>query len=675
MKTSKIIKSLLLTVALAGGASNTWAESQAMIAGTALDVTKATKNGDETAVATKTSNNSVTYIDGMKNTNTATFQLTGFANQNYNLSFGAASDPQKSGTDEPTVSLNFKIYDSNSKLEVDRDVTIYNNATWFDQFAYYTFNTGTLTAGDKKMVITYSSTGVTSDYTCNVANIVFKASDSNSNNVISLPSTTAAFDLAKATAVTTHSDANVSNGYLDYYQAGNNVTFFLNVTEAADYVLSFGESNNTDNYDGTGYVLVVLDNMDSNNSTITNSVAVPYTSSWTAYVNKYLFFENLPTGNYSLKFLLVGGGPRVTTIQMRKKSSTFVTLPATFTNDDYSKGTFNDGKYVDNSNLDSFKDGGTATYLLDVKYNLNALSFSGATPRTDAKATFTFTNLSTSAETSKEVTISQTSTNSSVWTTYQTFTASDFSLAAGQYQLVITMNSTSGQYTANVKDLKFGATVDLSEEATNTIYDCTADVTLTRSISKDKWSTIVLPFDIESNDVETIFGTGAKVAELTSSSNATTLNFTTTLTDNKMKANQPYAIKVATDFTSATINNVTIIAGTPTQTVGNWNFVGTYENGTIPDGSYYFSSNKLWQASGTGIRMKPFRAFFNSASGAREIKFLIDEDGQTTALGTLRADGSMSTQAEGMFYSISGQHIAKPTKGLYIVNGKKVIIK
>lgn len=223
----------------------------------------------------------------------------------------------------------------------------------------------------------------------------------------------------------------------------------------------------------------------------------------------------------------------------------------------------------------------------------------------------------------------------------------------------------------NIKDICF------LKRSLNEGYDYTAvaatsvDVVLTRSISKDNWSTIVLPFAMTSDQISAAFGSDAKVAALTSAT-ADALTFSTVTA---MEANKPYAIKVATDFTSATINNVTIIAGTPTQTVGNWNFVGTYENGTIPDGSYYFSSNKLWQASGTGIRMKPFRAYFNSASGAREIKFLIDEDGQTTALGTLRADGSMSTQAEGMFYSISGQHIAKPTKGLYIVNGKKVIIK
>ena len=161
------------------------------------------------------------------------------------------------------------------------------------------------------------------------------------------------------------------------------------------------------------------------------------------------------------------------------------------------------------------------------------------------------------------------------------------------------------------------------------------------------------------------------MAELTSG-DATTLNFTTTLTDSKMKANQPYAIKVATGFTSATISNVNIVADTPTQIVGTWNFTGSYTNGTIPNGSYYFSANKLWQASGTGIRMKPFRAYFTNDTAAPTLNFIIDSE--TTGIGeklNVNSNNAVSTT----YYNLNGQRVSQPTKGLYIVNGKKVIIK
>ena len=222
--------------------------------------------------------------------------------------------------------------------------------------------------------------------------------------------------------------------------------------------------------------------------------------------------------------------------------------------------------------------------------------------------------------------------------------------------------------------------VSFYKRSLNEGYDYTpvaatdVDVVLTRSITAGKWSTIVLPFDIASGDIATVFGEGTSVAEL-SSGTENTLNFNTTLTDSKMKANQPYAIKVVSDFTSATINGVTIVNDTPTQTVGDWNFVGTYSSTTVPEGSYYFKSNKLYQRSaGHTTTMKPFRAYLTYTGGtpAPALNFVID--GDVTGIAHISADGQMNLE-EGAVYNLNGQRVAQPAKGLYIVNGRKVVIK
>lgn len=197
-----------------------------------------------------------------------------------------------------------------------------------------------------------------------------------------------------------------------------------------------------------------------------------------------------------------------------------------------------------------------------------------------------------------------------------------------------------------------------------------------RTIKADRWNTIVLPFDIASTDIEKVFGTGASVAEL-NSGNATTLTFTTELTDSKMKANQPYAIKVGSNFSSATITGVIAdYAAEPKQTVGNWQFVGTYTSGNIPEGSYFFSDNQLWQAEDATNTINPFRAWFTytGTTPARSLNFVIDGE-DATSIGTIKADGTMDTTVEGAVFNMAGQRVAQPTKGLYIVNGKKVILK
>lgn len=200
-------------------------------------------------------------------------------------------------------------------------------------------------------------------------------------------------------------------------------------------------------------------------------------------------------------------------------------------------------------------------------------------------------------------------------------------------------------------------------------------VELYRSITANKWSTIVLPFDLPSSQFETVFGSGASVAEFTGG-NESTLNFTTTLTDSKMKANQPYAIKVASDFSSKTISNVTIVsAATPTQNATKWDFVGNYtQNATVSTGSYYFKNNALHKATSSGhSKINGFRGYFTYTGGSTPAPSLnIVLDGTITGIKNVTSNEESRNDK---FFNLSGQQVSQPTKGIYIKNGKKYIIK
>jgi hypothetical protein len=230
---------------------------------------------------------------------------------------------------------------------------------------------------------------------------------------------------------------------------------------------------------------------------------------------------------------------------------------------------------------------------------------------------------------------------------------------------------------------KNGKVVDFTTEASYTIteegvYSVRAanemgglsaestSIVLKRSISANKWSTIVLPFAMTAEQVTTTFGNDVKVAELKGGT-AETLSFQTVTT---MKANQPYAIKVGSAFSSAAVSGVTIVEGEPIQTVGNWQFVGTYAAGNIPQGSFFFSGNQLWEAEDDTNTIKGFRAWFtyNGANAARSLTFTVDE---TTGV----ADIDRETITNNRYYDLQGRKVVKPTKGLYIVNGKKVVVK
>ena len=210
----------------------------------------------------------------------------------------------------------------------------------------------------------------------------------------------------------------------------------------------------------------------------------------------------------------------------------------------------------------------------------------------------------------------------------------------------------NGEYYANQTGTSYSLT-----EADEGIYTVRAanemgglgavstSIVFKRSIAAGKWSTIVVPFDIASEDITTVFGNETSVAEL-KSGDASTLTFNTTLTDNKMKANQPYAIKVANNLSAVKLNNVTTdYAAEPTQTVNDWNFVGTYSSTTVPEGSYYFKENELWKAGGSGTTsIKPFRAYLHYTGSAPAPAPTFTIDGEVTGIAHISADGQMNLE-------------------------------
>lgn len=261
----------------------------------------------------------------------------------------------------------------------------------------------------------------------------------------------------------------------------------------------------------------------------------------------------------------------------------------------------------------------------------------------------------------------------------------------GQYLTNLTACSLegigAGSYTVRAANLNGGlgsesdavvkqATVAMNENNDYTpVAAADVDVVLTRSITAGKWATIVLPFALTSSQMTSAFGENVQVAELTDESTADVLKFSTVTA---MSANKPYAIKVSSSDSysgSAAISGVTIAKAAPTQSLTRWDFVGTYASGNIPQDSYFFSDNQLWIALDGTNTIKPFRAYFTpKVAGTRELKFVIDGDG-TSSIGTVMTDGTLETTAEGTVYNLSGQRVNKPAKGLYVINGKKMIIK
>ena len=201
------------------------------------------------------------------------------------------------------------------------------------------------------------------------------------------------------------------------------------------------------------------------------------------------------------------------------------------------------------------------------------------------------------------------------------------------------------------------------------------DVVLTRSIPADKWATLCLPFSMDNATLKATYGDDVKIANFTaynSSTKALTFNQMSNGTD-AITANTPCLIKVSEKVSGAkTINGVNIVTTGDQYVVKNGvRFQGVYTSTEMVAGNYFVSGGNLYKATANTRDIKPFRAYFTGVeAGAR---MAVDDGfGDVTYIDMPHVNGSA---ADGKCYNLQGQRVEQPTKGIYVKDGRKVIIK
>ncbi len=213
----------------------------------------------------------------------------------------------------------------------------------------------------------------------------------------------------------------------------------------------------------------------------------------------------------------------------------------------------------------------------------------------------------------------------------------------------------------------------VSEDAEyDTTQEGAGDVTLTRTIKADVWNTIWLPFSMNEADLKAAFGADVAIAEFSEVPNTnvagqSTINFNTMSTP-AISANKPVLLKTSTAGTSYTIAGRTIVAGTPTIEGTNFDFAGTtVASTTVAADDYFIGSNKLWKSTGA-TTLAGTRAYLK-AKTAGEARLVID--GEETGIDAI----DTATVNNGKLYNLNGQEVKNAQKGIFIQNGKKVVLK
>ena len=215
-----------------------------------------------------------------------------------------------------------------------------------------------------------------------------------------------------------------------------------------------------------------------------------------------------------------------------------------------------------------------------------------------------------------------------------------------------------------------------------------------RTLKKDTWNTLILPFDIKVRDLSAKLGYA--VVDMLDKSNADKNKVIFKIATGTIPANTPFMIKTddevnlqgkvfapgaSNDFekiiyTAATTGEVADAAGNK--------MTGAYKPQTVNDGEYYMTGSGSWKKyEGTGFNINGERVKFTKASASVSAPvFYIEEgdgtmtviDGETTSIERISAE---SLKANDGWYTLNGVKLqSMPTqKGIYINNGKKVVIK
>lgn len=250
-------------------------------------------------------------------------------------------------------------------------------------------------------------------------------------------------------------------------------------------------------------------------------------------------------------------------------------------------------------------------------------------------------------------------------------------------------------------------------------------VTLNRSFSANTWNSICLPFSMNKNAMEEVFGEGTRVVLLRDVQDKTKMETGLTTANFIAHENQdiiagyPYFIlptKAVENITTnayipATTATVPVISGKGFKTttgvsIGEesyegldaYSFTGTLTGMPVEQGSYYMNtSGNLARYTGTSstAKLKPYRAYlhFKSSSNAKPLDAILlgDPDdnlneGEATGIEEISIEdvlfkNGILTQSTNV-YNMQGQIIRQNVtnlqglpKGAYIVNGKKYVIE
>ncbi|MBQ6767121.1 MAG: choice-of-anchor D domain-containing protein [Prevotella sp.] len=198
------------------------------------------------------------------------------------------------------------------------------------------------------------------------------------------------------------------------------------------------------------------------------------------------------------------------------------------------------------------------------------------------------------------------------------------------------------------------------------------DKVVVKYTAKQGWNTICMPFALADDDLTALFGEGCKAYEFKSYSNGE-LGFQPA---SRRYAGYPYIVYCENVPTIEEPGYILTYVSFATEKSDEYNgakFQGTFTpmaEGTLT-GEYGVTPDGKIRKGGANATMPGFRGYFElPADAPAPTLSFTDENGETTYIRGIEAEQILKGA-----YNLQGQPVDTPTKGVYIINGKKVVIK
>lgn len=220
----------------------------------------------------------------------------------------------------------------------------------------------------------------------------------------------------------------------------------------------------------------------------------------------------------------------------------------------------------------------------------------------------------------------------------------------------------------------------------NVIEDCAyANVTLQRTLEASHWNSFCVPFALDKDQVTQYFGEGTQLRTYEGRCENNIVYFATV--DN-IEAGKPYIMKPGNAVVkNPTFEGVSMVAtgldenGNP-QAVGDASTVqmkGIYNHVTLVQDKtniYIGAGNKFYYpADAEACQMNGLRAYFIVPEGTDIKKLRANLDGATTSLGEIFDTEESNTPVYNLQGQCVGNSLSTLKSGIYVQNGKKVVVK